>query len=48
VAQELDPSMVAIGSERAAQVHNLAILHRAVQDDADNTTLFRSFLDNGN
>lgn len=42
IGQKLDPSVVAIGSERAARVHNLAILHWAVQDDIDNTTLFRS------
>jgi prephenate dehydratase len=42
VKQLSDPSVVAIGSDRAAEVHGLEILERAVQDDVDNATLFQS------
>jgi prephenate dehydratase len=39
-----DPSIVAIGSEAAAKLHNLQILRRGIQNDPNNTTLFQSFI----
>lgn len=38
-----NPSIVAIGSEAAAELHDMYIIKRAVQDDPDNTTTFTSF-----
>ncbi len=43
VKQLSDSSIVAIGSDSAAEIHGLVILQHAVQDDADNATLFKSF-----
>jgi prephenate dehydratase len=42
VKQLSDSSLVAIGSDRAAEIHGLTVLCRAIQDDVDNVTLFRS------
>ncbi len=39
-----DPSVVAIGSEAAAELHGMHILKRAVQDDPRNATTFTSFV----
>ena len=39
-----DSTAVAIGSERAAEIHGLVILQHAIQDDEDNATIFRSIL----
>lgn len=39
-----DPSVVAIGSEAAAELHGMHILKRAVQDDPRNITTFTSFV----
>ncbi|MDN5275083.1 MAG: putative Prephenate dehydratase [Candidatus Saccharibacteria bacterium] len=42
VKQQSDSSLVAVGSERAADIHGLVILCRAIQDDLNNATLFKS------
>jgi prephenate dehydratase len=42
VKQRSDSSIVAIGSDRAADIHGLVVLCHAVQNDANNATLFKS------
>lgn len=44
VKERADPSIVAIGSEAAANLHGLKIVYESVQDDSDNTTVFNSFI----
>lgn len=42
VAKNVNPHLVAIGSEAAAALYGLKIIEAAVQDDKDNTTTFQS------
>lgn len=43
VKQHADPKYVAVGSERAAELHGLVILQESIQNDPNNASLFRSF-----
>lgn len=44
VKQRGDRSIVAIGSEEAATLYGLKILQRSIQNDPNNTTLFKSLV----